>query len=232
MDGTLQLKLAMLVRLGDFLRAFLLGDPPAEALVAKFLEGLERFRVLVARFGDGLVTRKAEVEQARQIRRRITRGPLRHLRGVAGGLGDTAPQLAAALSQPASRMGSELFLAMVKSVLAQAEASRELLRSQGMAEGTLQDLGELVTAYEAAQRQAESGKRGHTGARHEMQELMRELMRQSRQLDGIVRYRFQDQPDKIGAWNSAMNIAWPAVPVVRAAREAATPPARKEEAAS
>jgi hypothetical protein len=232
MDGKLQLKLAMLVRIADFLRAYLLGDPPAEALVAKFLEGLERFRVLLARFVDGQVARGAEYRQARELRTRITRGPLRHLRGVVVGLGDTAPGLAAALSQAPYRLAGELFLAMVKSVMVQAEAHRELLRSQGMAEGTLQDLGVLVPAYEAALSQAGAGKRAHTGARHEMDVVMKDLMRLLRQLDAIVRYRFQSQADRIGAWESARNVAWPSLPAVRAARKVPAVPERKEEAAS
>jgi hypothetical protein len=34
-------------------------------------------------------------------------------------------------------------------------------------------------------------------------------MRMLHQLDGIVLYRFRDQPELQGAWKSARNIAWP-----------------------
>ena len=34
-------------------------------------------------------------------------------------------------------------------------------------------------------------------------------MRMLQQLDGIVLYRYRDQPERMGAWASARNIAWP-----------------------
>lgn len=41
--------------------------------------------------------------------------------------------------------------------------------------------------------------------------VTRDLMRMLRQLDGIIVYRYRDQPEVLGAWQSARNIAWPVV---------------------
>ena len=54
-----------------------------------------------------------------------------------------------------------------------------------------------------------AGRRAHTGARAELGELAKELMRLLQQLDGIVMYRSRDKPALLGAWHSARNIAWP-----------------------
>lgn len=82
----LQLRLAMFVRLLDFLLAYPFGDPPADGLVAQFREKVTRIRTLVTQQHDGVLARKAENAKHKEIRSRITKEPLRHLAGVAKGL--------------------------------------------------------------------------------------------------------------------------------------------------
>jgi hypothetical protein len=72
---------------------------------------------------------------------------------------------------------------------------------------------------------------------------MRDLMRLVQQLDGMNRYRFRDNLEKLGAWESARNAAWrkepqPAAAPVPAPTAAPTPttaarePVAKDELAA
>jgi hypothetical protein len=227
MDMILQLKLAMLVRVLDFLQAFPLRDEPADLVVARFQEGVTRFQVLVAQEQDGSVARQAQTGRHKQLRRKITRSPLHHLAAIAGSLEAEFPQVAAAVRQSVHNVGAQVFLATVRSITSVVEANHDVLRSHGMAEGTLEELKALTADYEKATRDANAGRRAHTGARAEMHALSRSLMQLLRQLDGMVVYRFRDQPEILGAWKSARNVAWP----LDVAAKSGQPPANGESAA-
>ena len=225
MDGTLQVKLTMVVRLVDFLRAYPFGDGPADEVAARFNAKVERQQMLVALEQDGVAAREAQVEIHTALRQEIIHLPLRHLAGVAASLEGDQPDVAAAVGKSASGLTGQKFLAAVRSVVATVEAQQELLRSRGMAEETLPTLTRLLTEYEQALSATNAGRRAHTGARAEMRTLGRELMVMVRQLDGLVVFHFRDKPDLLGAWKSARNIAWPA-------GEPAKPVAAKEGQAS
>ena len=213
MDGKMMVQLTTLVRILDFLLAYPFGDSPAARVVTRYGEGVTRLRALVAQQGEGVVTRKVEVARRQELRRRIIRGPLRHLSRVAEALQAAQPQLAAAIGQSVHQMSGELFLATVHSIAATAESSQALLQQEGLSEGTVTDLKALLEAYEAALKEAGAGRRAHTGARAEMQVLGRDLMRMVKQLDGIVQFHYRAQPEVLGAWASARNFAWPVTEV-------------------
>jgi hypothetical protein len=56
-------------------------------------------------------------------------------------------------------------------------------------------------------------------------------MRLLRRLDGILHYRYQNQPDRIAVWERARNITWLTLPAVPAARRTPAVLERKEGAA-
>ncbi len=209
MTTVLRLKLAMLIRLLDFLRAHPFGDEPATQVVARFNEAVARFQALLARQRDGEVTRRAEVSRHRSLRRQLTRVHLRHLAGIVTSLEGEHPQVAAVIGQPVSGMSGQQFLATAQSIAAMVEANRELLRASGMAESTPAELTALLEEYARAVSEANAARRAHTGARAELRALNREVMPIVRRLEGLVAYHFRAQPDLLGAWKSARNIAWP-----------------------
>lgn len=217
MDGTLQLKLAMLGRLQDFLRAYPLGDEPSDQVVARFMERMDRLRALVAQQRDGAIARQAQNGKHRELRRKITFAPLRHLARIAGVLEADHAEVAATIGQPVHRLSADQFLATAQSIAATIQAQHDLLRSRGMAPETVEDLSVLLGEYGEAVRAANAGRRAHTGARAELRSLGRELMQVARQLDGIVEYHFRGNPEVLGAWKSARNVAWPVGEVVKAA---------------
>lgn len=215
MDTRMQLKVVMLGRLQGFLRANPLGDEPADQVVARFMEKMDRLRVLAAQQRTGLVAQAAENRKHREVRRQMIRRPLRHLARVAGSLEAGQEEIAAALTQPVSKLSGIDFLTATQSIAAAAQVHRDLLRSKGMSEITVQDLLTRIAEYDQAVSDADTGRRAHTGASAELRALGKELMELVRQLDGLVVYRFHEQPEVLGAWDSARNVAWPVPEPVR-----------------
>jgi len=225
MEGTLQLKLAMQVRLVDFLRAYPFGDEPADQVVARFKEKVARQQALVAQQQDGAAAREAQTGKHSELRLRIIQLPLRHLAGVAASLEGEQPDLAAAIVKSVHGVSGQSFLAALRSITATIQAQHDVLRARGMAEETLPTLAAMLAEYEQAVSDANAGRRAHTGARAEMHTLGRELMLLVRQLDGLVVFHHREKPDLLGAWKSARNVAWPV-------SEPAKPVASKEGQAS
>lgn len=209
MNAALLVLLAMLGRLQDFLRAFPLGDEPGDLVVAQFMAKMDRLRAMVAQQQEGQLNRRALVGKHRELRRRITTGPLRQLARIAVTLKGEFAEVAAIVGQPVHRLGMDAFLATAQTIAATVQAQHDLLRARGMAPETLDDLTALLKEYEQALRGANAGRRAHTGARAELRALGKELIQMARQLDGIVVYHFRDDPEVLGAWKSARNVAWP-----------------------
>ncbi|MDZ4861914.1 MAG: hypothetical protein SGJ01_00595 [Gemmatimonadota bacterium] len=199
----MQLKVVMLGRLQGFLRANPLGDEPADQVVARFTEKMDRLRALTAQQRAGLVAQAAENRKHREGRRQIIRRPLRHLARVAGSLEAGQRQIAAALTQPVNKLSGTDFLTTTQSIAATAQVHRDLLRSKGMSDVAVQDLLTRIADYDQAVSDANAGRRAHTGASAELRALGKELMELVRQLDGLVVYHFHEQPEVLGAWESS-----------------------------
>ena len=214
MDGRMQLKLAMFGRLQNFLQTYPPGDEPATQVVARFTEGLRRLRALVVEQQQGEGEREAQHAKQRELRERMSGGPLRHLSRIGRSLDSEQAEVTVALVRRTQVMSHERFRATVRNVVATIEREHDLLRANGMAERTLDELNGLIAEYEQAARDANAGLLVHTGARGEMQALSRELMQVVRQLDGIVVYHAGKDAKILSAWRSARNVAWPAAEVV------------------
>ena len=224
MNGALLVILVMLGRLQDFLRAYPLGDVPSDNVVAQFMAKLDRLRALVAQQREGEVARAAQNGKHRELRRRITAGPLRHLARIALALEAEFAEVAAALQQPVRRLSMNEFLVTAQGIAATVQAQHDLLRARGMGPRMMEDLNGLLQEYEQAVHGANAGRRAHTGARAELRSLGRELIQMARQLDGIVVYHFRGNPEVLGAWKSARNVAWPVAEPVRPAGRAVVVP--------
>jgi hypothetical protein len=54
-----------------------------------------------------------------------------------------------------------------------------------------------------------AGRRDHVGASSDLSAVATEIAEQVRLLDGLVRYRFGDNAELLGAWRSARNVLGP-----------------------
>jgi hypothetical protein len=212
MNSNLRLKVAMAVRVRDFLRANPFGYDPADQVAARFVEKVGRAQELLTQENQGDEAARKSVRHRRGLRQQMTRLPLRHVLKIAKSVSAVHPDVASGRRRPGLYKNEEAFQAGVRAIVQEAQANRELFLQHGLSEESLVELDELLKTYEASISETNAGRRAHTGARAELRAVSRELMRMLQQLDGIVLYRYRDKPSLVGAWDSARNIAWPEAP--------------------
>jgi hypothetical protein len=94
-------------------------------------------------------------------------------------------------------------------MLEKATVQKDLLQSRGMSETLLDDLGLAITEFDKTLEATRAGQRDHVGASADLRAVASEVAEQVRLLDGLVRYRFGNNVELMGAWASARNVAGP-----------------------
>ena len=209
MNTAVRLKVDMAVRVRHFLRANPFSAPKAEAVAAKFEERLARAETLLQQQGDGRDLARTSRAARSGLRQRLRNSPLRHLARIAAAAAAVKPELAELFKLPGASLSEQDFRTGLRNTLARVATHQELLIEHGLRETLPAELTEMVERYEQVAALADAGRRGHTGARTELQGLASELVRMVKQLDGMMLYRIQEQPELAGAWISARNVAWP-----------------------
>ena len=77
-------------------------------------------------------------------------------------------------------------------------------------------LAQALGQFDRAVERGVSGRRAHVGARAELAAIADEVVQQVRQLDGLIRFRFANNPEALAGWRSASNTFGPARPSVSA----------------
>ena len=85
-------------------------------------------------------------------------------------------------------------------------ADREVKSDFQLIAGTNADLAAAVNEFEQTLEATRAGQREHVGASADLQAVATEISQQVRLLDGLVRYRFGDNRELMGAWASARNV--------------------------
>jgi len=98
-------------------------------------------------------------------------------------------------------------LTMSRAILERATAQKELLVKLGMSEQVLDELATALGQYEDTLQATSAGRREHVGARADLKVVAADISKQLRLLDKVVRYRFGDKAELMGAWESARNVA-------------------------
>ena len=80
---------------------------------------------------------------------------------------------------------------------------------EGMKASVLDDLSAALLDLEKTLETSRVGRRLHTGASAELHAIAAEIVERVRLLDGLVRYRFGDDAQLMGAWASARNVLGP-----------------------
>src|SRR3989442_988076 len=86
------------------------------------------------------------------------------------------------------------------------------LAKRGMSEQLLDDLAGTLGEFEQTIEATRAAKREHIGASADLEAVAAEVAEQVRVLDGLVRYRFGDDAELMGAWASARNVLGPFKP--------------------
>ena len=213
MLAVLRRRLEMAVRVRDFLRAHRTegnqGGGAEAAAFARLEELLARAEVLAAQQRAGVVAQRGSTAQRAEVRRALQSQLLRYLSAVGRVAARQNTELGAQFRLPATRATNQAFLTLARGMLTKATEQEDLLVSHGMSEQLLDDLAAALTAFEQTLEATRAARREHVGASADLDAVFSEISQQVRLLDGLVRYRFGDNAELMGAWASARNVEGP-----------------------
>jgi hypothetical protein len=110
---------------------------------------------------------------------------------------------------PSPNATNQALLTRSRAILEKATAQKELLVKLSMSEHVLDELATALGEYEETLQATSAGRREHVGARVDLKAVAADISKQLRLLDKVVRYRFGDNAELMGAWESARNVAGP-----------------------
>ena len=148
-------------------------------------------------------------EQRERVRRALQMKLLRYLAGVAAVAAKENAELAAQFRLPHPDTPHQALVTIARGMLEHATAQKVLLESRGMSETLLDDIAAAVAEFEKTLEATREGRRDHVGASSDLEAIVSEIGDQVRLLDGLVRYRFGNNVELMGAWASARNVAGP-----------------------
>jgi hypothetical protein len=198
----------MAVRVRDFFRAHK-TDGVAEGIAVTRLEELvERAEALAAQQRAGILAARAATELRGEVRRALRSKLLLYLSAVGGAAASENAELGAQFRLP--RVGpNQAFVTMARGMLEKATAHKELLVKRGMSEQLITDITAAIEEFEQTLEATRAGRREHVGASADLRAVMAEISEQLRVLDGVVRYRFGNNAELMGAWASVHSIFGP-----------------------
>jgi hypothetical protein len=206
MRGLVGRKLEMAARVRVFSRAHPSEDPGYATILGRFEERLSLAEAIAAKQHDGLFSAKGARGRRAELRKVVHFQLLRSLVTIGGIAARTRSEPAERFKLPDSHATNRGFLTSVKSMLAMADAQKESLVSEGMSPTLLEQLGTMLTAFEAASESARASRLDHIGARADLEEVTVELTEMVNALDGINRWRFGSTPELLVEWNAAKHV--------------------------
>ncbi|HWC74112.1 MAG TPA: hypothetical protein VG454_09250 [Gemmatimonadales bacterium] len=208
MNRLLRRRLEMAARVCEFLRTHQKQDEAEEPALIRLEQLIERANVLAGEQRAGIVARRSAAAQRVEIRRTIEGTLLRFL--VAAGVVAARSHLELTEQFQLPSSGShQAFLTAARGLLQTATAQKDLLVQEGMKATVLDDLSNALLEFEKTMEASRVGRRLHTGASAELRSITAEIIERVRLLDGLVRYRYGNDVQLMGAWTSARNVLGP-----------------------
>ena len=209
MNAKLRRRLEMAERVRDFLRAHK-TDAVGEGLgLAKLEELIQRAELLGAQQRAGVAVVRTASGQRRKLRHELQTKLLLYLRAVGEVAADEDAQLVDQFRLPPRNASDQALIEAARGMLGRATEHKDALLNHGMSPALVDALADAVGQFEQILANAREGRRGHVGASADLKAVAREIKAQIRVLDGLVRFRFGDQPELMAAWASARNVLGP-----------------------
>ena len=135
---------------------------------------------------------------------------LKYLRAVGAVAAKGNVEFAAHFRLP-TKSSHQAFLTAARQMLNTATARKDVLTAEGMSGTLLDDLTAKLAEFEktlealrfAQGRLSRAGRREHVEASADLEAVSAEIAERVRMLDGLVRYRFGDNPALMEGWSSA-----------------------------
>lgn len=198
----------MAARVRDFLRTHK-TDGVGEGLgLAKLEELIARAETLANQQRSGLVATRAATLQRAEIRDLLQTKLLKYLRAVGAVAAKGNVELVAHFRLP-TKDSHQAFLTAARQMLNTAIAQKDVLVGEGMSGTLLDDLTAKLAEFEQTLEASRAGRREHVEASADLETVSIEISERVRMLDGLVRYRFGDNPALMEGWASARDVLGP-----------------------
>ena len=208
MNAIVRRRLEMAARVRDFLRTHK-TDGAGEGLgLAKLEELIVRGEGLAAQQRGGLVAARAATLQRAEIRELLKTKLLKYLRAVGAVAARGNVEFAAHFRLP-TKSSHQAFLTAARQMLNTATAQKDVLIGEGMSASLLDDLTAKLAEFERTLDASRAGRREHVEASADLEAVAAEIAERVRMLDGLVRYRFGDNPALMEGWSSARDVLGP-----------------------
>jgi hypothetical protein len=174
---------------------------------------LGRLEELVARvdlLGDqqlnGIRATRTATARKRELRRLIKSAHMEHLSKIARIAAREVPELPQKFIPPSRDTSYVAFRTVARTMAAEAVSRKELLVGHGLVEKVLDDLNQAIAKFDAAVEQGTEGRRAHVGASAELETVANEIVELVHAMDGLNRYRFAGDAERLAAWESASTV--------------------------
>lgn len=209
MRTDLRRRLEMAVRVRDFFRTHQTDGSTQDGVVERLDQLVQRAEALSAQQRAGvLATRVASGERAK-LRRKLQSTLLRYLSALGAAAGRDNTELGQQFRLPTFHAPHKAFVEIVKGMLAKATTLKDTLVGRGMSAQLLTDTAAVLAQFEQTLEATHSAQLDHTGATAELRGVLSEISQQVRVLDALVRYRYGEDGEVMGAWASAHNVVGP-----------------------
>lgn len=209
MRTDLRRRLEMAVRVRDFFRTHRTEGVTEEGAVALLEQLVQRAEQLASQQRAGVIATRGASEHRAEVRRAVQSKLLRYLSAVGAAAARENTELGAQFRIPKPRGSNQVFLTMARGMLDKATAQKDMLVKRGMSAKLLDDLATTLGEFEKTLEATRAARLDHVGATADLRAVLGEISQQVRVLDGLVRYRFGDNEELMGAWASAHNVVGP-----------------------
>lgn len=209
MRSDLRRRLEMAVRVRDFFRTHQMDGATKDGAVQRLEQLVQRAELAASKQRAGVITTRGTTAQRATVRRILQGKLLRYLSAVGAAAARQNVELGAQFRLSKPRAANHEFVTIVRAMLDKATANRDLLIGRWMSAKLLDDLAATLAEFEQTLEATRAARLDHVEATADLRAVLSEISEQVRVLDGLVRYRFGDDVELMGAWASAHNVVGP-----------------------
>ena len=154
-----------------------------------------------------VATRAATLQRA-EIGDLLKTKLLKYLRAVGAVAAKGNVEFAAHFKLP-TKSSHQAFLTAARGMVDTATAQKDVLVGEGMSGTLLDDLTAKLAEFETTLEASRAGRREHVEASADLEAVSVDIAERVRMLDGLVRYRFGDNPALMEGWASARDVLGP-----------------------
>ena len=222
MTGDLLIIINTAIAILGFAAAHPGGTPGLQAALAQLSELVARARALTEVKVDGALTTSEAASQGKSLASDIFHYMLQPIAALARSAyrGDTV-RIARFRMPRSGRVPRETFLAIGRAILTAVREDLARFLDLGMEPDLPAQLEAALATLTTLPAQVQEGRRTRGRARTDLEKVEDDLLDLINRLDGLMRYRFRNEPETLTEWQRARNIPWPRGGEADAAKKAA-----------